>query len=115
MQDKAKLTQLTSELLEKTRKNKIRWRRSTDQGMYSATIKDKFLVSVLSEANLRNFKRDIRLYMWDGYDLLIATVLASELENPSLLEELYEVIQKKTPQNGQKDKVTAFVETLRNL
>jgi len=117
MKDKVKLTRLTNELLEKTKKKRIRWESVIDRRFFSTTIKDKFLVSLSLDSALDSLKRDIRLYMWDEYDLLVATVSSGDLETPSLLEELYEVVQKQAPQNGQKvkDKVTAFVETLQKL
>jgi hypothetical protein len=117
MNDKAKLTQLTSELLEKTKKKKVRWKSVIDLRLYSTTIKDKFLVSLSLDSELNSSKHDIRLYMWDEYDLLVATVSSGDLEAPVLLEELYKVVQRQAPQNGQKvkDKVTALVETLQKL
>jgi hypothetical protein len=118
MKDKVDLTTLASELLAKTRERKIRWKPANYPAMYSTTIKKEFAATVQWDADYRNLKRDIRMSLWDKKNRLIAMTKASELENPSVLDELFEIVQEQQAL-GQAfpsdQKVEDLVETLRKL
>lgn len=93
MKDNLEMTKLASELLVKTRERRIRWKPAAYPTMYSATANKEVTATVQWDADYLNLKRDIRLALWDKKNRLIAMTKASELENPSVLDELFEVIQ----------------------
>lgn len=100
MEEKAELMQFVSELLAKTRERRIRWQPASFPRMYEATLKRGFIVTAEWNANYRTLKHEICITLLDKKNKLIATVSTGDLENPSLLDELYQAIQE---QNSQRD------------
>jgi hypothetical protein len=95
MKDNFNLSFLVKELLGKTEEDKLKWRRSLPDS-FTAAFGGRYTVDIIQLPSVKDQKPEIQLAIQDDVNDTLVEVSDSEMENPAILQELFNIVLQRT-------------------
>lgn len=95
MKDKFDFDSLANELLAKTKEQRLKWQRSLPDS-FTTTFGGRYTVDIIQLPDVKGQKPEIRLVIQDDVDDTLVEVSDSEMENPTSLQELLNIVLQRT-------------------
>jgi hypothetical protein len=91
MKDKFDLNSLVTELLAKTKEHRLKWQRSLPDS-FTTAFGGRYTVDIIQLPGVKGEETEIQLVIQDDVDDSLIEVSDSEMENPAILHELFNIV-----------------------